>query len=157
MAPSSTEIRGLFQGFPGELTDSAPAFVKSGTPGSFLQFGGLEEAFADDVKLEIPGLGITIQGAETLKSAKPHPDIPDLADVIQFDQPGEASVSQVIGGGSDEWSVAILKSKAATRTGLPWNHETVVLMHFNSDNKVDSLKLYVDTKHIQDHLQALKA
>jgi hypothetical protein len=36
-------------------------------------------------------------------------------------------------------------------TGEPWDHDTVALIHFNESNKIDSVKLYIDTKHVIDH------
>jgi hypothetical protein len=38
--------------------------------------------------------------------------------------------------------------------GKPWDHETVTLLHFNSQNKIDSVKLYIDTKHVHEHHEA---
>lgn len=36
--------------------------------------------------------------------------------------------------------------------GKQWDHDSVTLLHFNSDDKVDKITLYIDTKHIHEHV-----
>lgn len=40
--------------------------------------------------------------------------------------------------------------------GEPWNHETVGLIHFTPEGKIDAVKAYIDTQHVVKHLDAHK-
>ncbi|KAI1756762.1 hypothetical protein F4782DRAFT_280204 [Xylaria castorea] len=149
MAPTTAAIRSLLQKAPQQIQ------AKSGNAGSLLQLGGLEEILAPNVRVEIPGLGITIDGAATVKGSSPHPDLPALGNVIRLDKPIESNVTHVVGGGDDDIIVAIVTSKAATHSGKAWDHETVIVLHFNNHDQIDLLKAYIDTKHVHEHLQAV--
>ncbi|KXX73798.1 hypothetical protein MMYC01_204606 [Madurella mycetomatis] len=148
MAPTAAQIEALLQQKP------LHSHIKSGNSGSMLHLGGLEDILADDVTLEIPGLGVEVQGRDKLTSADVHHKIPPMTNVINADHPVETLPPHVIGGGSDEWAVAILTSKAMTHSGKAWDHQTVALMHFNADDKIDLLRGYIDTKHVHEHIEA---
>lgn len=111
MAPTAAKIAELLQQKP------LHSHIKSGSSGSMLHLGGLEDILAEDVTLEIPGLGVEVQGRDRLTSTDVHHKIPPMTDVINADHPVETLPPHVIGGGSDEWAVAILTSKAMTHSG----------------------------------------
>lgn len=111
MAPTKDQIAALLQQNP------LHQHVKKDDPGSLLHFGGLEDLFTDNIHISIPGLGIDIHGSEALSASSAHPDVPPLTDIINTDHPVEALPPHVIGGGSDDWAVAILGSKATTHSG----------------------------------------
>lgn len=111
MAPTSAEIE--------QLLTSRPIHehIKSDNPG-ILNFGGLENIFADNIHIEIPGLDVDIHGLEQFESDSVHPDIPSLTDVINTDLPVEVSAPHVIGGGDDSHAVIIANSKGTTHSGM---------------------------------------
>ncbi|KAK0630902.1 hypothetical protein B0T17DRAFT_599008 [Bombardia bombarda] len=132
--PTAAEIKALL------TQQSLHENIKSGDSGSLLHFGGLETIFADDIVLEIPGLGIKVQGAAKITGDDVHPDIPSASDVIHPDHPIETPPPVVIGGGDEDWATAILNSTAKTHHGKDWDHETVALIHFNTEGKIDLLR-----------------
>lgn len=111
MAPTKDQIAALLQQNP------LHKHVQKDDPGSLLHFGGLEDLFTDNIHISIPGLGIDIHGSEALSASSAHPDVPPLTDIINTDHPVEALPPHVIGGGDDDWAVAILGSKATTHSG----------------------------------------
>ncbi|GAP91099.1 hypothetical protein SAMD00023353_1501650 [Rosellinia necatrix] len=151
MAPTTATIRSLLEKTPGNIA------AKRSNPGSLFQLGGLEEILAPNVKVEIPGFAVTVTGAEAIKSLSPHPEFPALASIIRLDQPLTSTVTHVVGGGSDDIIVAITSSKATTHSGKPWDHESVLVLHFNNQDQIDSLKAYIDTKSISEHIEASAA
>lgn len=108
MAPTKDEIANLLQQQP------VATQAQSGNPGSILQFGGLEQLFTSNVHISIPGFGIDIRGVGAVDS---HADVPSLTDVIDTSRPIQTLPPHVIGGGDDDWAVAILTSKATTKSG----------------------------------------
>ncbi|KAF5027125.1 hypothetical protein F66182_751 [Fusarium sp. NRRL 66182] len=150
MAPTRDQISALLQQNP--LQEHA----QGDNPGSLLHFGGLESLFTKDIRISIPALDIDIRGQEALSASNSHSDIPALTDIIDTKRPIETLPPQVIGGGSEDWAVAVLTSKATTVSGKPWNHETVGLIHFTPDGKIDIVKAYIDSKHVVGHIDSHK-
>lgn len=148
MAPTPREIEALL------AKKSLHHHVKSDSPGSMLNFGGLEDIFDENVHVSIPGLDVDIHGVAALDGDDVHPNVPALTDIIDTEKPISAPPPHVIGGGDDSHAVIIATSKATTKSGQPWDHDTVALIHFNESNKIDSVKLYIDTKHVIDHHNA---
>ncbi|KAI1173075.1 hypothetical protein F4777DRAFT_559135 [Nemania sp. FL0916] len=144
MAPSTATVRSLLQRATGDIQASGA------NSGSLLQLGGLVDILAPNVQVEIVGFNITINGAAAVKN--PSSDIPSLASVIQVDKPIHADVTHVLA--DNDVIVAITRSKATTHSNIPWDHETVTVLHFDSNDQVDSVRVYNDTHALNQHISA---
>lgn len=99
-----------------------------------------------------------------------------MADMLDPSKGVSLDVS-VIGGGDTPWACVEMKTTGKAKSGEPsihtclsclkrgrlmhlkgkkWNHEYVAVVRFNLDGKITAMRVYMDSAHMNDHLEEHK-
>ncbi|KAI1801864.1 hypothetical protein F4811DRAFT_555469 [Daldinia bambusicola] len=127
------------------------AKVKSGS----VQHGNLENHLAENVNFHIVSeaadISRQLSGHEAVKSLASSKAGPSLHKLIDNTKPYETEIVHLIGSEQSPWVAAVLRNTATTKTGKPFKHEWVVLLEFDNQDHISTLKVYPDSHNLQNH------
>ncbi|KAI2641179.1 hypothetical protein GGS21DRAFT_361202 [Xylaria nigripes] len=92
-----------------------------------------------------------VQGKEAVKAAFSDPSKPSMHKIIDHTKPMQFEVVHLIGSEESPLVAAVLRTVATTKAGKQLNHEYVVVMEFDRNDLISTLKTYPDSHHLLSH------
>lgn len=112
----------------------------------------LEKYVDDNIALTITGqphaFSGEIKGKDELKAKHVTP-ILGMLDLEK--SPPQGEVVRVLGGGDSAWAAVEMKTTSQSKAGSPWVHENAYFIHFNNEGKIDIMRGYYDSAHLNKH------
>ncbi|RYP54386.1 hypothetical protein DL768_000803 [Monosporascus sp. mg162] len=120
-----------------------------GSPGTLL------DNVANEVDIHIIGEGPDrvrqLKGRQAVHSLVSSDSGPSLQKIVDNTKPIQVEVVHLIGSEESTWVAAVLRNIATTRAGRPFRHEWVVIMEFDNQGRISTLKTYPDSHYLQNH------
>jgi len=137
--PTPAQIEELFQ----IQVSDPPKFLESIDPNIKLTTTGHKHEFAGE-----------LNGKDEILAKHVGPM---MAMLDKENAPPQREVVRVVGGGDSAWAAVDLKTTSTTKKGKPWIHDTAYFIHFTSEGKIDEMRAFYDTAHLNKHHAEAKA
>ncbi|RYP10942.1 hypothetical protein DL764_000378 [Monosporascus ibericus] len=153
MAPPLNVVRQMLEAQMLFQIDPAKHGNNKGGPGTLL------DNVADNVDFHIIGEGsdldVHIKGVQAVQSLASPGSRPSLDKIIDSTKDVQTEVVHLIGSEESPWVAAVLRNIATTKAGKPFRHEWVVIMEFDNQNRISTLKTYPDSHLLHSHASDL--
>ncbi|KAI1214323.1 uncharacterized protein F4807DRAFT_455964 [Annulohypoxylon truncatum] len=117
--------------------------------------GNMIDNLADRVNFQIVSeateLSRQLSSREAVQSMVSSDSGPSLQKIVDNSKPIKTEIVHLIGNEQSPWVAAVLRNAATTRAGKPFKHEWVMIMEFDSQDRISTLKVYPDSHNLLAH------